>query len=260
LDSGKNIIDRIGLDNKYNKYLVNDIFGDDCSIIFILESPHKKEVIHKHPAAEATGSILSNLIFKKFNNKRYPPLGYLIKKYPKHDRLTRFGILNVCNIPMDKNAYACTDIKLIICILDCFKKNIQSNSKVSKSCLDCLKNEEKKKLINDIKEDFAYRLCEKVNEVKDKNVLLIPCGKVARFFLGLIIDDKNNQINGEEIKKSDFKIRCNGKTHEVNIISGIPHPASRGKKKFNKDITDKLKKIISEFQKENKQNDKTNQI
>lgn len=83
------------------KYLVPDIPEglSGAKYIFILESPHKDELKHGCPAAGYTGRNMS----RKLLGGKFPPLGRMLKD--KDASCAEFGIMNVCQIPMQGSAY-----------------------------------------------------------------------------------------------------------------------------------------------------------
>lgn len=90
-----------------NDYLVPDIVLPTSTCIFILESPHVQEVIHRAPVAGSSGNTMSKHIFGAEYGRL--PLGLLVKKNAEtqanRPRLNGIGLVNVCNIPLQKAAY-----------------------------------------------------------------------------------------------------------------------------------------------------------
>ncbi|MDP3010683.1 MAG: hypothetical protein Q8N30_16645 [Methylococcales bacterium] len=77
-----------------DNYWIEDKIGDNVKILFILESPHVAEIIKKCPAIGNTGIAMSEILFGDDT-----PFGELIDTKPC------FGIMNICNIPMQKLDY-----------------------------------------------------------------------------------------------------------------------------------------------------------
>lgn len=89
------------------KYAVADLIvsPSQLKVLFVLESPHKDEFIHSHPAAGSTGKKLSALFTKGFLSQFIPtePIGCQIKKY----NYPHLGIIETSNLPMDMDFYPC---------------------------------------------------------------------------------------------------------------------------------------------------------
>lgn len=92
------------------QYYVPDHNAENCEILFVVESPHSDEIIHKHPLAGAAGINLSNALCaaaaslnKTFQLTTDKPFGCWLK-----DSISNYyGILNICNIPLQNKIYSC---------------------------------------------------------------------------------------------------------------------------------------------------------
>jgi len=97
----------------FKQYYVPDLIGSECKVLFILESPHTDEIIHKHPLAGSSGLNLSKgLIDAGLNeianaNGNYLPFGCWLQENINTSIGKKFGIMNVCNFPMQSEAYSC---------------------------------------------------------------------------------------------------------------------------------------------------------
>jgi len=102
--------------NKLADYIVSDINIEDSKVIFILESPHKKEVKKKYPVAGDTGRNMSDVLFQKKE-----ALGILIteelkkkKNKLKYDEeILKFGIVNISSLPLKKEAYTLDNLSFM---------------------------------------------------------------------------------------------------------------------------------------------------
>ena len=80
------------------KYLVEDLLGNNIKILLILESPHTDEILCKYPVAGDTGIEISKYLLDNVNE----PIGKYIKENLDN---SIFGIMNCCQIPMQKSPY-----------------------------------------------------------------------------------------------------------------------------------------------------------
>jgi hypothetical protein len=87
--------------------MVDDLIGENCEILFILESPHKNELKKRFPVAGESGVNLSKSVFKK-DKYREIPFGKMLNKpykYPEiADRLNKFAVMNVSQLPLQINS------------------------------------------------------------------------------------------------------------------------------------------------------------
>jgi len=155
------------------KYLVEDLLGSDVVVLLLLESPHSHEIsspeIHcRYPAAGDTGLAISMNLLEGIDE----PIG----KYINEDlNKQKFGIMNCCQLPMQKSAY--TSPALSQDLLDAFKTIRNTKINVVK------RQKSDTQLVDDkIYENFKKRLS---NFLEDNNniKLVVPCGKMAEYFL-----------------------------------------------------------------------------
>jgi len=194
------------------KYYIPDLTEkqDEIKVIFILESPHSDEIICRYPAAGDTGIAMTKAL--GLNQEKLLPLGKLV-----HDhRIKIIGIMNVCPIPMQVTPY---------CYCDKLEEILEAFNTIRNTSMNVKKrnNEETQKIEEVLINDFGKRF----EKVYRKDILLIPCGRMANYCL-----KKYNQ----EIYKSD------------QTIEGIPHPSRNNwdRKKFKKQIK-KMKEKIKKY-------------
>lgn len=183
-------------------FLVPDLIISPVSIrvIFILESPHTNELVHKHPLAGQAGVRLVNILKKQgflnaFNCEQ--PLGCQIKNL----KYFQLAIINASILPMSLSAYpSCLSEKdlLIVERLNKIKdklekKNLKENF-VPKS-----------KIENFLISNLSLRLTKILQQSTNHAIFIVPCGNVAAHILSV----------------------CHLSFPNLQIISNFPHPSSR---------------------------------
>jgi hypothetical protein len=172
-------------------YFVNDLIptnNKNLKVLFIFESPYKKELEHEHPIAGASGKSVG-----KFLNKIIPeiPIDIPFGCYLKQSNDSRFAAINCCNYPMDKAAYPENITKIDDFEID---KLNQLRIKLSQS----------NKLNMNITPAFnllADKFESKLNKLNHNSVLKIFCGKFAQNFYF-----------------------CTGSNLNINALN-VPHPS-----------------------------------
>ncbi|MCX5791908.1 MAG: hypothetical protein NTY45_06790 [Elusimicrobia bacterium] len=155
---------KIGQLAELNEWIVRDVPAElgRVKYIFILESPHKKELENKCPAAGTAGKAMARFIL----GDTTAAFGKLI-----FDGKTgaRYGIVNVCPVPMQASAYT----------------GLSAEQKSIVKELGRIRNPQLKNvdagLYAEILADLAQRLSKAGQAAK-----LIPCGKFARKALAAI--------------------------------------------------------------------------
>ncbi|MEA3228546.1 MAG: hypothetical protein U9P38_05665 [Campylobacterota bacterium] len=146
----------------FQNYFVNDLLYDDTEIVFVLESPHVYEVKNGYPVAGKSGKDMSKVLVQDeaLKNDSFGKLVY-------EQKIQKFGIVNISNIPLQELAYSTEDsnfsklpTQLIFKDFVLFRQNPSLRKK------DCRVN----KLIKIFQEDFAKRL----SPHRDKKIVL--CG------------------------------------------------------------------------------------
>ena len=162
--------------NKLESFVVDDINIENSEVIFILESPHKKEVEKKYPVAGDTGRNMSGVLLKKEE-----ALGTLISEELQNKKngldydniILKFGIVNISSIPLQKEAYELDNLSFME---DLFflRKNITTNKTRINFCFK-EKKEEKNNLI-----EILVRVLSSKSQLEDKKIIL--CGGFAQVF------------------------------------------------------------------------------
>lgn len=190
------------------RYKVSDLLNNETKIVFILESPHKDEIKYGVPVAGRAGGTMTKTLF---GNDM--PLGRFLKSSWDENQQLRYGVMNVCNIPMQRTAYGTDgEDKRLEEFFNTIEKVRTSNSK----------RPYKDKNMNDIdqqvKKDFELRL----ERLRGNQLLLIPCGKFAEKYL------------------RDVEV-----SSRWEVIWGIPHPSynSWSREKYQPIIDNMCSKI-----------------
>ena len=175
-------------------YEVQGVVTPKTKLIFILESPHVAEVKNGVPVAGPSGSTMSK---KLFGNEYTKPLGLLLKKHME-ERIERptleaVGLLNVCNVPMQKKPYDQLDTDAAQDLLDSFETIRTSNQK----------SQFKDDKLNDVQQLILTKFQKRLEELTDREITLVPCGKFAQKF---------------------FKL-ANVKSNKWTIVEDVPHPS-----------------------------------
>lgn len=163
------IVSKLGFSDAFrNMYLVDDLNVEDCKVLFILESPHKDEIVAKHPVAGDSGismtGVLSRCNLLPLDLKDLP-FGLIIRK-----NKSIFGLMNVSQIPLQSQIYS-QSCPLPVKYQKAFK-TIRGNPSSTARNDSCAGDVETLLL-----SDYSCRL-EKITGDK----LLIPCGIFAQCF------------------------------------------------------------------------------
>lgn len=91
-------------------FKVNDLqsINHKNVVLFVLESPHIDEFVHRHPIAGQAGKRLLSLLLKAgvlLENSSDDPLGCQIK----HGLVKNIGVINASQVPLDKGFYCTQD-------------------------------------------------------------------------------------------------------------------------------------------------------
>lgn len=160
----------------FESFVVNDLVDySRTKVILVFESPHKDEVETdpRRPLLGQSGKditrVLDTLVNELHPARKDEPIGKLVNQ--RNTRFEWLGIMNACQIPMQKSAYKSNpDIRRKY---PQFLQNIED-----------IRNREKDKEIQDILEwlmidDLKFRVNEVRRRLKNDGTL-VPCGKVAR--------------------------------------------------------------------------------
>lgn len=177
-----------------DRYEVQGVITPKTKLIFILESPHVAEVKHGVPVAGPSGATMSKKLFgEEYGN----PLGLLLQKQLEESKdrpsLDVVGLLNVCNIPMQKRPYKKEDIDQSNGFLNHLETIRTSNQKSQ------FKNEN----LNDVQNFILSKFRERLEALVDRELTIVPCGRFAQKF---------------------FKL-ANVSSQKWTIVEEVPHPS-----------------------------------
>ena len=217
------LMDALGIpENKkqqfFEQYYVPDLIGKDCEVLFVLESPHTDEIIHKHPLAGSSGLNLSKglieagLIDIKNSHGCYLPFGCWLQENINTDLGKKIGIMNVCNFPMQSKAYSCTFQNIgNLKILNNIKKHDFTERKINSSDIN-------KDTYNILKNYIQVYFDNRLQKLHPK--LIIVCGKLANNAIEVNYSANNTitiyqishpsywQTRGENRKIADICVLC----------------------------------------------------
>ncbi len=201
-------------------YVVDDIRcgePDGPNVILLLESPHTVEVCRGHPLAGQSGADVTKALRSVVNVPNCPddcPFGEVLQEPAIDDRLKRFSVMNVSQLPMQSAAYLCPVRRAFDAILFSKFKTLRQPGAVNRVNRDATK-EIKCLLIEDLKNRI---------QLTRSDAFFVPCGQVARDFFA----------NANVIHRQ----------RQSSLI--VPHP-SRGQWRYsrNRDVLCQLRNEIS---------------
>ncbi|MFB5191662.1 hypothetical protein [Alicyclobacillus fastidiosus] len=159
-------------------YYVPDILLPTSSCIFVLESPHVQEVKHGAPVAGSSGATMSKHLFSSEYAKR--PLGLLVAEnaHARADepRLNGIGLINVCNVPLQKSAYGATPPASIADDWFADMEYVRSNNQRVRYQSDRQ---------NEIQDWLTANVRTKLLTFRGRKLTLIPCGRFAQKYVRL---------------------------------------------------------------------------
>lgn len=200
------------------KYKVNDLNVDEASVIFVLESPHIEEIREGYPLAGSSGRAMTRVLFPSKKDFRYKcecknqtyfqSLGKLIKD----ETITKIGIMNISQIPLQTAAYDCEDINVNCDLLKLFELIRKNTNKRTKKTSE----------INDILLKIMGNFKDRIQpHIKSDGKTIVLCGKFARtIFASTALDNRN-------IFKMD-----------------IPHPSFCHWDEMSEEQKNKLRKLV----------------
>ena len=155
-------------------YRVDDLIPESGTVrlVFLLESPHTHEIIHKVPLAGSAGKSVSRFlarrvaIFREWD--RRTPFGLHLQRHP----VLGMALLNASNYPLDKTAYRPEDYLLhkdLIDAWDYLRRNPATQARTHPR-------------IRELRETMARGLRERTGKLPS-DALIIPCGQFARKIL-----------------------------------------------------------------------------
>lgn len=196
-------------------YEVKDLLQTTTKLIFVLESPHKKELEFSVPVAGPSGKTMT----KKLIPGEDLPFGRLLGEYIQakegSSELSKFGIMNICPIPMQKSAYQTEDVE----------KNEEYLTNVEKIRTSQTKKGFKDLKVQEVHDEILKDFVERLNAIDYKDKIFVPCGNFARSMFVAAVND----LEG------------------IQYLDSIPHPSynSWGQEKYKEVIQELLKTIQS---------------
>ena len=177
-----------------DRYEVQGVITPKTKLVFILESPHVAEVKNGVPVAGPSGATMSK---KLFGEKYGKPLGLLLKTQLEESKsrpsLDVVGLLNVCNIPMQKRPYEENDIDKYDGFFNYLETVRTSNQK----------SQFKDEKLNDIQNFILNKFQNRLEKLVDRDLTIVPCGRFAQKF---------------------FKL-ANVSSEKWTVVEDVPHPS-----------------------------------
>ena len=206
----------------WNNKLVSNIFVNDSNVVFIAESPYVDEMRLKYPMAGASGKEITKVLLGKDS----PALGVICKEL-KFERygLKSFSIMNISQLPLEKEAYDATGYQSPNNLNDLMKlkRNIDGQNNKGTNFHEDWKIPRSPSIAT-LKHQLLNELIVNLRGLKgESKIQLIPCGKFARVFVRKALEDKTL-------------------TSHFVMLEGVPHPA---RNKWTDMPVEKLKEIQS---------------
>lgn len=184
------------MDALFIDFQVRDILLPTSNCIFLLESPHIQELKYGAPVSGASGATMTKHLFGDAYAKY--PLGLLVKKnaieQKNRPRLSRIGLMNVCNIPMQASAYGDSSVTTLyqpwLAALGAVRSDNQR---------DLYRDESQ----NTVQAVILERLRDKLSGLVTRTCTIIPCGRFAQKFFRLA-----------DVHSPHWR-----------VIDGVPHPS-----------------------------------
>jgi hypothetical protein len=165
-------------------YLISDIILPETRVIFLLESPHIQEIVYGAPVSGSSGLSMTKHIFGK-KLEKYPFGRILLSNKNREKRnpiISRLGLMNVCNIPLQGSAYDEEDRnknRLLIKEFEYIRINNQRDRFPSKET-------------NEVQSLILGKLRTRLNVLKGRHLSFVPCGRFAQKFFRLAgVSDDN---------------------------------------------------------------------
>ena len=212
----------------FTNVIVKDSISEESEprTVLLVESPDKDEICHGHPLAGKSGKAVTR---KLLTNQHNTPIGCFLHRGCK---CTQFdiqnaaisslglGLMNVSLLPLNmKSEVYCQNIHQQYSEFLCYLQAIKNNP-----CIDLLSDHAPSGVYKAIRDDLRRRL-----RRLSSNVLVVPCGKVARAFLCRVTHMSSDQ-GGPKIYVSD---------------NDIPHPSrSYWARQKHKETIDSLLETI----------------
>ncbi len=182
------------------EYLVEDSLdaSEALRTVLLCESPHHAEISHGHPLAGDSGEGITKAFARNLRdfNGREEPIGCLLHEGPQYMNaddvncsvLNSLGLMNVSRLPLNSKAY-CLGARWQYRELLCYFKDIKSKleTKESEYGIQFLRNLDVDLASSKVYEALRDDLIERLNQL-GQNVMVVPCGKVAKAFFDWAIE------------------------------------------------------------------------
>lgn len=183
-------------------YLVENLILPSTRYVFVLESPHVEELKYGVPVAGRSGQSMTRIVPSTGSGHRFEeafdlPLGRLLLAYRNgkvdHPLLNTLGLMNACQIPMQPAAYA---------------DDTQERFSDFLAILEAIRSRPASKTYRDdrlnlVRELILSDLRRQLQPLTQRELHIIPCGRVADTFFSLI-----------DVTSPTW-----------HVHAGIPHPA-----------------------------------
>ena len=185
------------LQNQYeelkDKYKIFNLMNKYKKIVFVLESPHVDELKNNAPVAGLSGKAMTKVLFEE----NATALGIKLKGMPEN----KVGIINICNIPMQRTAYKDEEV-----VKKYGEMNIEEDDSFFEA-IEKIRTSPRAKYKEEIKNDLQKLILEdfevEMERWKEQELIIIPCGKTAEKFYEL----------------------AKVKSEKWTVLEGIPHPS-----------------------------------
>ena len=175
-------------------YKVDHLLNENKKVVFVLESPHIDEVLNEAPVSGLSGKAMSKVIF---GDSEKIPMGIKTKKDPE----SPIGIMNICPIPMQRAAYLDEKVESMYGRFEneVYKEFFDVLEKLRVGTKEHYKDQKRNDLQEIVLNDFKHEL----RAMKDKEIIIIPCGKTAETFFAA----------------------ANIYSEKWTVLTGVPHPS-----------------------------------
>jgi hypothetical protein len=99
--------------NRFYEFLLNELsvgtlVPAEARYVFVLESPHVSEVLHRLPAVGSSGKAMSKVLFGDDDPRAKKPLGVLLHNHlagrQEDQCVGQYGLMNAVGLPMQTSA------------------------------------------------------------------------------------------------------------------------------------------------------------
>ena len=168
------------LRDTFNGIIVDDSISETSEprTVLLVESPDQDEICHGHPLAGDSGKSVTGKLLTGSQHSNVP-IGCFLHRGCRCAQvdiqdaaINSLGLMNVSRLPLDSNAY-CLNVRQQYSELLCYFQAIKDRPDVG-----LLSDHAPSRVYKAIRDHLGRRLRD-----LSPNVLVVPCGKVARTFL-----------------------------------------------------------------------------